>query len=170
MFTENVSRASTVSSILNDIDLGADASVQYAFAQMQLAKVQSCKTQAEDYMKQIEDLQADQKAAAQMIQKARALKEKAKACGATAEMPADMASYFKAKGLALSESSTAFTSDEWTTHLQTLSCYETSISNKTQTLMVYLQDAISQYNSYLQGASATISKTGDVLRDIARSM
>ena len=170
MFIDKASSASTVSTILNDIDLGADASVQYAFAQMQLAKAQSCKTQAEDYMKQIEALQADQKTAAEMIQKARALKEAAKTSGATAAMPSDMASYFKAKGLAVSDSAAAFTSDEWTTHIQTLSSYETSIGNKTQTLMVYLQDAISQYNSYLQGASATISKMGEVLRDIARAM
>lgn len=169
MFSDSVSSASTVSTILNDIDLGADASVQYAFAQMQLVKAQSCKTQAEDYMKQIEALQSDQKTAAEMIQKARALKAAAKTSGATAAMPSDMASYFKAKGLAVSDSA-AFTSDEWTTHIQTLSSYETSIGNKTQTMMVYLQDAISQYNSYLQGASATISKTGEVLRDIARTM
>ena len=42
------------------------------------------------------------------------------------------------------------------------------MGNKTQTLMVYLQDFIGQYNSYLQGANTQISNANQTLTNLAR--
>ena len=46
--------------------------------------------------------------------------------------------------------------------------YQEQIGSKTQTLMVYLQDFIGQYNSFLQGANTAISNANQVLTNIAR--
>ena len=45
--------------------------------------------------------------------------------------------------------------------------YQESLGTKTQTQMVFLQDFISQYNSYLQGANSAIQESSDVLTAIA---
>lgn len=47
--------------------------------------------------------------------------------------------------------------------------YQEQIGSKTQTLMVYLQDFIGQYNSFLQGANTAISNANQVLTSIARA-
>ena len=176
MTTTAVTNTSTLTAILDDIDLGPTNSIQLAFAKLQLAQAQTSKTQAESYMKQIEDIQSDQKTVAEMIQRARTLQNKAKngegdvagdnkAC----YMPDDMVAYFKEKGISFDTqgNDNKHNYDEWTYNIESLTSYQESISNKTQTLMVYLQDFISQYNSYLQGANSAISTAGQVLTSIA---
>ena len=53
-------------------------------------------------------------------------------------------------------------------NLKSLTNYQEQIGNKTQTLMVYLQDFIGQYNSYLQGANTQISNANQTLTSLAR--
>ncbi len=165
--TVNTNSTTSLSSILNDIDMGPTTSIQLAFAKLQLAQAQTSKTQAESYMKQIEDIQSDQKTVAEMIQKARTLQNEAKNNDGKTTMPAEMVEYCKAKGISIESSGTSFDKDQWTYNIESLTSYQESISNKTQTLMVYLQDFISQYNSYLQGANSAISTAGQVLTSVA---
>ena len=166
-------------SIMNSIDLGPTGSVQFAFAKLQLAQSQICKNQAESYMKQIEDIQTEQKACADMIAKARELQQAAK--NGTGDctwdkkasvMPQEMVDYFKDRGLSFDttggDGDYVHNSDEWDYNLKSLTNYQEQIGNKTQTLMVYLQDFIGQYNSYLQGANTAISNANQVLTSIAR--
>ena len=58
--------------------------------------------------------------------------------------------------------------DEWDYCLKSLTNYQEQIGNKTQTLMIYLQDFIGQYNSYQEGAMSAISSATQTLRTIAR--
>ena len=58
--------------------------------------------------------------------------------------------------------------DEWDYNLKSLTNYQEQIGTKTQTLMVYLQDFIGQYNSYMQGANTQISNANQTLTNIAR--
>ena len=58
--------------------------------------------------------------------------------------------------------------DEWDHALKSLTNYQETVGNKTQTLMVYLQDFIGQYNSYLQGANTQISNANQTLTNLAR--
>ena len=58
--------------------------------------------------------------------------------------------------------------DEWDYNLKSLTNYQEQIGNKTQTLMVYLQDFIGQYNSYLQGANTQIANANQTLTNLAR--
>ena len=62
-----VNATNSLSQIMADIDLGPTGSVQFLFAKLQLAQSQICKNEAESYMKQIEDIQQEQKECAEMI-------------------------------------------------------------------------------------------------------
>ena len=169
----------SLTGIMDDIDLGPTSGVQMMFAKLQLAQSQLCKNQAESYMKQIEDIQAEQKLCAEMIAKARDLQNKAK--NGTGDcswdknasmMPQEMADYFKAHGLTYDTKGNdlANNADEWDYNLKSLTNFQEQIGNSVQTKMVYLQDFIGQYNSYLQGANTQIANANQVLNNLARGM
>ena len=162
----------SLSGIMADIDLGPTGSVQMMFAKLQLAQSQICKNQAEDYMSQIEEIQEEQKKCAEMIEQARELQNQAKQQGkdAATAMPQEMQDFFTQRGLSWDTTGNNDThnADEWDYNLKSLTNYQEQIGNKTQTLMVYLQDFIGQYNSYQQGASSAISEANQTLSTIAR--
>ena len=174
-----VNATDSLSQIMADIDLGPTGSVQFMFAKLQLAQSEICKNQAESYMKQIEDIQAEQKECAEMIAKARELQQAAK--NGTGDcswdknasvMPQEMVDYFNEKGISFDtcggEGDYVHNADEWDYNLKSLTNYQEQIGTKTQTLMVYLQDFIGQYNSYMQGANTQISNANQTLTNIAR--
>ena len=165
-----VNNDSSLSAIMDTIDLGPTGSVQMMFAKLQLAQSEICKAQAEDYMKQIEDIQNEQEECAEMIEQARALQNEAKTDNKNTEMPAEMVQYFKDHGLSYDTdgNDNKHSADQWDYNLKSLTNYQEQIGNKTQTLMVYLQDFIGQYNSYLQGANTQISNATQTLTNLAR--
>jgi len=165
-----ISNALTINEIMSQIDLGPTTGVQMMFAKLQLAQSQLCKNQAESYMKQIEDIQAEQKKCADMISKARELQNKAKTDDTTTEMPAEMVSYFKQHGLTWEKTGNDnfHNKDEWDYNLKSLTNYQEQIGTSVQTKMVYLQDFIGQYNSYLQGANTQIANANQMLTSLAR--
>ena len=167
--TVNASGTTSLSAILSDIDMGPTDSIQFMFAKLQLAQSQICKSQAESYMKQIEEIQQEQTEVAEMISKARKLQNEAKTNDTNTVMDSDMKAYFEKHDLSYDTDGNddKHSYDQWTYNIESLTNYQESISNKTQTLMVYLQDFISQYNSYLQGASSAISSASQVLTAIA---
>ena len=161
----------SLSQIMADIDLGPGGGIQLMFAKLQMAQSQLCKTQADDYMKQIQDIQEEQKKCADMIAKARELQNEAKTNDAGyTHMPDDMVQFFKDRGLSYDTkgNDTKHNNDEWEYNLKSLTNYQEQIGSKTQTLMVYLQDFIGQYNSFLQGANTAIANATQVLTSIAR--
>ena len=172
-----VTSTTSLSEIMQSIDLGPTGSVQMMFAKLQLAQSQICKNQAESYMQQIEDIQSEQKKCAEMIAKARDLQQAAKNgtgdCSWDSKasmMPQEMADYYKQHGLSYDTKGNdlANNADEWDYNLKSLTNYQEQIGNKTQTLMVYLQDVIGQYNSYLQGANTQIANANQTLTNLAR--
>ena len=58
-----VNSTSSIAEIMKDINIGPTNNVQMMFAKLQLAQSELCKNQAESYMKQIEDIQDEQKKA-----------------------------------------------------------------------------------------------------------
>ncbi len=173
--TEPVSNKS-ISEIILQTDLGPTSSIQLKFAALQLAQAMLSKDAANEYMSQIEKIQDEQKKSSEMIALARKLQNDCKAkngdCPWDKEasmMPQEMADFFKARGLSYDTKGNdlAHNSDEWDYNIQSLTNYQESISNKTQTLMVYLQDFIGQYNSYSQGASSQVSQAMQTLQAIA---
>ncbi|WP_446424026.1 hypothetical protein [Mailhella sp.] len=168
--SDPVSGATSLSQIMADIDLGPTGSVQFMFAKLQLAQSEICKNQAESYMKQIEEIQAEQKECAEMIAKARELQNEAKSDDKCTYMPPEMVAYFEKHGLSTERTGDDdwHNADEWDYNLKSLTNYQEQIGTKTQTLMVYLQDFIGQYNSYLQGANTQIANANQTLTSIAR--
>ena len=167
--TVNTSGTAALSEVLAQIDLGPTDSIQFAFAKLQLAQAQICKNSASEYMKQIEEIQKEQSEVADMISRARQLQNEAKTGDKCTTMPDDMVKFFEDRGLSYDTKGNdkSHDSDQWTYNIESLTNYQESISNKTQTLMVYLQDFISQYNSYLQGANSAISNASQVLTAVA---
>ena len=166
-----VNATDSLSQIMADIDLGPTGSVQFMFAKLQLAQSEICKNQAESYMKQIEDIQAEQKECAEMIAEARKLQSDAKDKNKCTEMPDDMKEYFQSRGLSwdtAGDNDDWHDADQWDYNLKSLTNYQEQIGNKTQTLMIYLQDFIGQYNSYQEGAMSAISAATQTLRSIAK--
>ncbi|MDD2966854.1 MAG: hypothetical protein PHN64_05105 [Desulfovibrionaceae bacterium] len=163
-----VTNSQNINSIMNNIDLGPTQSVQLMFAKLQLAQSEICKNQANEYMNEITQIQDKQKECAEMISRARELQNKAKADGGTTEMPADMVKYFNDNGLAIESTGddNLHNKDEWDYNLKSLTNFQEQIGTKTQTLMVYLQDFIGQYNSYLQGANTAIKDSNQTLQSI----
>ena len=180
-----VNATNSLSQIMADIDLGPTGSVQFMFAKLQLAQSQICKNEAESYMKQIETIQEEQTETAKMIELARDLQQKGKAgegvgkesiSGTTTAgkdcypMPQELVDYMDKRGLSYPNSDNDYIlgEEEWDYTLKSLTNYQEQIGTKTQTLMVYLQDFIGQYNSYLQGANTQVANANQTLTNIAR--
>ena len=121
-------------------------------------------------MNQIESIQDEQELCAKMIEQARELQNEAKTSGDVTTMPDDMVKFFNDRGLSIESTGNdnKHDSDEWDYNLKSLTNYQEQVGNKTQTLMVYLQDFIGQYNSYLQGANTQISNANQTLTNLAR--
>ena len=143
-----------------DEDIAFKGSIQFRFALYQLNYANQCRQNAVNYMGQIEQVQDQAEEAAEMITKAR--DAEAKGSG----VPAEVVSYMKTHKLGMKGSASSCSSDDWSYNLASLTQYQESISSQTQTLMVYLQDFISQYNSYLQGANAAVQESASTMRAI----
>ncbi len=165
-----VNNDTSLSAIMDTIDLGPTGSVQMMFAKLQLAQSEICKSQAESYMKQIEEIQNEQELCAEMIEQARKLQNDAKTKNTATTMPQEMIDFFNDRGLSFDLTGTYEThnADEWDYNIKSLTNYQETVGNKTQTLMVYLQDFIGQYNSYLQGANTQIANANQTLTNLAR--
>ncbi len=144
---------------IGDIDLGPNGSVQIMFAKLQLMMSAQCKTQAENYMHEVESIQSEQKKTAEMVALARMYKDKGM------DMPPELRKFMDDRKLPIKGGRDQ---RDWDFNIKSLTNYQETVGNKTQTLMVYLQDFIGQYNSYLQGASSSINDAKNVLSAIAR--
>ena len=157
----DTSGTTSMSEVFNDIDFNSDNSMQLMFAKLQLAQAQLCKDSANSCMQQLQRLQEEQTLTADTLEKMRQLQAE----GAT-EMPEDMLSFMRDRGLAYCEPKDF---DCWAYNIESLTVYQDGLASQTQSLMVNLQDFIGQYNSYLQGASSSVNSASDTLVAIAAS-
>ena len=157
----DTSGTTSMSEVFNDIDFNSDNSMQLMFAKLQLAQAQLCKDSANSCMQQLQGLQEEQTLSADTLEKMRQLQAE----GAT-EMPEDMLSFMRDRGLAYCEPKDF---DCWAYNIESLTVYQDGLASQTQSLMVNLQDFIGQYNSYLQGASSSVNSASDTLAAIAAS-
>jgi hypothetical protein len=144
-------------------------SVQMRLAALQMAMAQISKDKAMDYMGQIEKAQAESKAVSDMISKARALQASAGEEGVS-EMPPEMVQFFKDRGLAFDTTSNDnyHNKKEWDFNVTSLTNYQQTVGSNTQQLMVFIQDFMGQYNSYLTGSNTAIQQSNQTLATIAR--
>lgn len=170
MSTGPVSGAESTSAIMGSIDLGPHNSIQFLFAKLQLTQAQICKDQAQDYIDKITETQEKQKECADMIAKARELQQQAKNDDTVTAMPDDMKQFFEKYGLDWDKEGKDdwHNSDEWDYNIKSLTNFQDTLGTSTQTDMVYLQDFMSQYNGFLQGANSAIKESNDTLTTILR--
>ena len=142
---------------------------------MELAS--AAKNSALGYIKQVENAQKEQKEVAAMLQQARQLQADAKAGNGNCSwdnkasvMPQEMRDFMDKQGLAYDKTGndSVHNNDEWDVAIQSLQAYQETIGTDIQTLMVYVQDFMGQYNSYTQGANSAIQSGMQTLTAVAR--
>lgn len=147
------------------------SSVQLLFAQLQMKLSQANKEKALEKMDTIQKSQALAKQTADMIAQARALQEEAKnnKQGYTL-MPEEMKKFYTDNGLKWDKMGTddKHNKDEWDYNIKSLTNFQEQIGADTQQLMVFIQDFMGQYNSYLTGANSAIREANQTLASIAR--
>ena len=145
-------------------------SLQLRFAQLQMALAETAKQGALDYMDEIEKIQAEQQEVADMLNQARQAQADAKSTGKNTTMPPEMAAYMDANGLAYDKTGNdlSMSADEWEVAITSLKAHQDQLGTNTQQLMVYVQDFMGQYNSYLQGANSSVQQYNQTLADLAR--
>ena len=175
-----VSGAGSSGSVSSVGSLGTCTSVNFSFAKIQMELAAAAKDSALDYIKQVESAQAEQKEVADMLQKCRELQEQAKDSGGCTEMPAEIREYmdkneltysYTTSGVSKPDRTTAdslHNKDEWDVAIQSLQAHQETIGTDIQTLMVYVQDFMGQYNSYTQGANSAIQSGIQTLTSVAR--
>jgi hypothetical protein len=171
-------------------------SLQMMFAQLQMQLCEQSKTNAMGYMDQIKATQEEQQKVSAMLNQCRQLQADAKDGKGNCSwdkkasiMPQDVAKYMDENGLAFDTKSgdtstmkpdEVFTTkdgktidlannkDEWDTAITSLQSKLDSLGTDTQQKMVYVQDFMGQYNSYLQGANSTIQQSNQTLAQLAK--
>ena len=85
-------------------------------------------------------------------------------------MSQEMVDYMDAHGLAYDKTGGDYnhSSDEWDVAITALEGRLEELGSNTQQEMVYIQDYMGQYNSYLQGANTQISNANQTLTSLAR--
>ena len=159
-----------ISDLTNLIDLGPTGSLQFEFAKLQLAMSMICKSGALDYMEQIQNAQDEQKKIAAMLQQARQLQADAKKDDKTTTMPADMVAYMDKNQLAYDKTGgdKNHKHEQWDVAIQSLQAQLDKVGSNTQQLMVFVQDYMGQYNSYLTGSNSVIQQANQTLGELAR--
>jgi hypothetical protein len=172
-------------------------SIQFQFAALQMQLAQSNKEKATTYLNDITKSQQEVKECAAMIAKARELQNRLKDQSlyklspgeylslkpsererklkeleekSGHVMPADMVKYFKDHKLSYDQTGNdnQHNNDEWDYNIKSLMNYQENLSNSTQQQMVYIQDFMGQYNSYLTGANSCLQQSSQLLSQIAR--
>jgi hypothetical protein len=160
--------------------------VQQMFASLQLAMSKGSRKKAQEYIDIISTNQENAKTCAAWIDKARQLQLEAKNKGGTTEMPYEMSQYFKKMKISYAKTpdEKAFlakhpealdvfmadnTADQWEYNIKSLQAHQESVGSDTQQNMVFVQDFMGQYNSYLTGANSAFQQYNQSLLSIARS-
>jgi hypothetical protein len=173
-----MSQVNSISNIASSIDLGVGGSLQLRFAKLQLALSEVSKEAAMKEIEGIEKSQEEQKKAAGMLQEARQLQANAKAgtgdCSGdnyASYMPKEMQAYMDKNGLAYDKTGNddRHNKDEWEVAINSLKAHLDQLGTNTQQKMVFVQDYMGQYNSYLQGANSAIQQSNQTLAELARA-
>jgi pantothenate kinase-related protein Tda10 len=184
--TLDAARMSGTSSVGTiDVNNIGGGSLQLMFAKLQLSLAESAKSNAMNYIKDIQKTQEEQKQVAQMLQEARQQKANAgssdssqKAANKSATgyegctaMSQEMKDYMDKNQLAYDKTGDDrwHSKDEWDVAITSLQARMDSLGTDTQQKMVFVQDYMGQYNSYLQGANSVIQQSNQTLAELARA-
>jgi hypothetical protein len=140
------------------------SNVQLAFATTQMSLAKISKQRAQTYMTEITKAQDKARECAKMVSTARGLQADAKKNDSSI-MPDSMVTYFRSLDLKYDTKGddNKHNSTEWDFNIKSLTNYQEMLGANTQQLMVYLQDFMGQYNSYLTGSNSAIEKSNQTL-------
>jgi len=164
-----MSQVNSISNIASSIDLGVGGSLQLRFAKLQLALSEVSKEAAMKEIDAIEKSQEEQKQVSQMLQQARQAQAEATDKNATA-MTQEMQDYMDKNNLAYDKAGNdnLHYKDQWEVAINSLKAHLDQLGTNTQQKMVFVQDYMGQYNSYLQGANSAIQQSNQTLAELAR--
>ncbi|MDR2488962.1 MAG: hypothetical protein LBD42_05680 [Desulfovibrio sp.] len=174
--TGSAKAPATIADIAAELDLGSVASVHLIYAKLQLTQAMVAKSGAQQYMKKIEANQNEQKTVSEMLNRIRSGQADAKgkkgaATDGSWALPGDIKDYMKANGMSCPTGKNGkFTSDELEAVAESFRTQQDKLSSSTQMDMVYVNDFMGQYNAFLQGANAAISKCIELLSELARGL
>ncbi len=152
-------------------DLGPNHSLQILYAKMQLELSNTAKNQAQEMMNQVAALQEEQKQVSNFLNTARQLQNESKENqDQNSRMPDDMYAYINENNLGYDKSGDAMllTAEEWDTVIVLLENRLMELGTETQQKMVYIQNLMGQYNSYLQGTNTQTPNSSQVITSLAR--
>ncbi|MDR2388135.1 MAG: hypothetical protein LBE80_11225 [Deltaproteobacteria bacterium] len=151
---------------------GASGSIQLRFAVLQMELAKTNKEKAMTVLTTIQNEQEKTKQVADYIKDARDRKVKAPInYYKHFTMPDDMHKFFSDNGLKVSykyPDDKHYNESQWEYNIKSLENYMETLGTDTQQNMVYVQDFMGQYNSYLSGANSAIQKSADTLAALAR--
>lgn len=178
------SSSSSISSVSLG-DLGPTGSLQMLFAKLQLELAATAKSQAKEKIEGIYKSQEEQKELAALLNEARECQSEGangKGVGMSSvkgvkvtgkdcyPMSKALVEYMDEHGLKYPNKDGDYIlgKDEWDVAIQALEGRLDTLGTSTQQEMVYIQDYMGQYNSYLQGANTQISNSNQTLTSLAR--
>jgi hypothetical protein len=141
------------------------------FAKFQLALSESAKQSAMEYINDMQKTQEEQKHVAALLNEARQQQANAKATSSATPMSADMVAYMNANNLAYDRTGNDTKhsgNGEWEVAIKSLQARSEALGTDTQQKMVFVNDFMGQYNSYLQGASSAIQQSNQTLSQLAK--
>ena len=166
--SDNIGINTNAASGVTSTSSSGAVSVQMAFAMLQMELGQTMKTNAMGYIEDIKESQAQAKEYSELIAKLR----NAKSSLSKDEDTKDIGSLLndvKAKcDVPSSIKGTSPTKVEIQTMIENLQSKSETATSSIQQQMVFVQDYIGQYNSYVQGASSALSPANQVLTTTAR--
>jgi len=165
--TQQVSSATSstpVSVSADSLGDGGITSLHLMFAKLELALSEAARKNAMTYMESITSQQDEQKKVAAFLQEAR----QRQASGGAVSVPADMSKYLNDNHLARTSGSGSNEKDDWAVIVPSLQARSETLGTDTQQKMVFVQDYMGQYNSFLQGANSAIQSSNDLLKQLAQ--
>jgi hypothetical protein len=186
--SESISNATSVASLTQGIDLGEGNSVQLMFAKLQLLLSESCKKKAMAHMDEITANQAESKLVANYIAEFQSAKLNATGIPLST-MSDDGRKFMCEHGIKMDEVGTnvdltfkdpntgqqvtkkvgdlSHNKDQWDVNIASMKAYQEELGSKTQQIMVFIQDFMGQYNSYLSGANSAVQSSNQTLQSLA---
>lgn len=145
-------------------------SLQRMYAQLQMQMAAGAKDKAMSMMGEIQDAQKEQQEVSALLNQAREAQLTADNDDKCTAMSKEMIAYMDKNGLAYDKAGKdhLHDKDEWNSVIASLEGKLESIGTDTQQKMVFIQDYMGQYNSYLQGASSQLTSGNETLKALAR--
>ncbi len=168
---ENTQGVSYESELPDMNTLGPSNSLRLLYAKLQLELSETAKNQMLEVMNQVAALQEEQKLVSSFLNTARQLQNESKENqNQTSRMPDDMYAYISENNLDYDKSGDAMllTAEEWDTVIVLLENRLMELGAETQQKMVYIQNLMGQYNSYLQDTNTQTPNPNQTITSLPR--